>query len=185
MKRRLVYISALSIIFIVAFTGTRAQNIVVKLYTETGNPITVGSSTLNGYQGQSEIFSFGQASTACAGNTPACVPVTGNFIYNLYFDATLTDYQRALYNKLPFRKVEITFLQTTQQAPVVYYQIVLDYVTVTGIETSSDGTRPTLQIKLDPQIMHWYYKAFNSAGVAIPSSNRTFGWDRTTNMQIP
>ena len=182
MKKFLLQSGALLVLAVFTYCSARAQNIFVKLTDETGAVLT-GASSYIGYVNQSEIESFGQESSSCEYTNPSCRAVTGNFVYNMLPDQTITDYRRALYLRKLWRKVEISFLRSSGSTSTsfVYEKITLEDVFVTGVQESTGaGNLPTVQISLDPVKLTWTFTSQLNNGQ--PGTSRTFTYNRQTNV---
>lgn len=183
MKRSFLFISAILLLSVFLSATAHAQRIYIKIWDD-GNNILTGSTTTTGYLNQTEISSFGQENSSCAGTTPSCIPVVGNFIFNMIPDQTITDYRRALLQRRVWRKVEISLTRMNPgngTQSITYEKITLQDVFVTGLtHSANEGEYGTFQVKLDPVKITWAFTA-SDYQTGVPGATRTFSWDRSTN----
>lgn len=180
MKR--LFSCLLTLVFVFALAESKAQNIFIKIFDQN-NSVLAGQSQQVGFTGQTEILSFGQESSSCAFNGPSsCTPVIGNFIFNIYPDAVITDIRAALHLRRMWRKVEISFTKQNGSGGLFTYQkITLTDVFVTGLSESNDGNSASqIQVKLDPKIVSWAFTAQNPQ-TGAPLTTRTITYDRVVN----
>ena len=154
------------------FTYSHAfAQVSVVLKAMDGTTKLLGTSTVPGHLNEIDLWSYSQGESNCIG----CGKVQlSDLSVMMSLNAANINFKSLILNGKKLTSVDLTYIKPGA-APVEYYKIHMENVTVSSFQESGSSENPTVSVSFAPGQVAWQYTVINPDGTA--GAKTSYGWD--------